>query len=565
MKDKILGLWDGHDAGASIIEGDEIKVAFNEERLTRRKLEVGFPAQSIIACLKYAKISPQDIKIIAATTSDFSKTLTRLIPSLKERYYLIRRRKAIPPFLSFQKGLKYRLTELKPNRLTVALSKSHLISQLHKLGFQGFQFFLVDHHLAHAAKCLCSGFKKGLSISIDGVGDGLSASVNLFNKDRLERIGVIDACNSIGIFFEHVTNLLNMRELEDEGKVMALADFAYPIPGDENPMLDLFKVSGMNVEAKISTSRMYLILKKILWQTSTEQFARMAQDALEYFLVELFQNCLKETGEEYLCWSGGVASNIKANQNIRHLSGVKDWFVFPHMGDGGLAIGAALYINLQINKISTYRFNNFYLGEEYSNDEIEKSLREYNLSYKKEDDIYFKVANLLAEENVVFWFQGRMEIGPRALGNRSILARADSNICKNLLNLSIKKRVWYQPFCPSILEEDVQEYLSDLTHHPDKFMTMGYSIKKEKREKLTAISNIDGSCRPQILGNENPGFKALLEAYRRLTGEGIILNTSFNQHGEPIVSSPKDAIQTFLRTKASYMAIGDFLIHEKKA
>jgi len=559
----ILGIWDGHDAGAAIIEGDVIKVAFNEERLSRRKLEVGFPTLSIKACLDYLKITPKEIKAVAATTSDFSKTLTRILPSLKEKYYLIRRRKIIPRQMLFQKNLKYFLTEFGPSPLSNIFSDLNLKGQLNRLGFENYRLYMVNHHLAHAATCFCSGFEKGLSISIDGVGDGLSGTVNLFNQGKMEKVAEIPARDSLGIFFEHVTNLLNMRELEDEGKVMALADFAYPVPPAENPMLELFEVSGMRIKAKVPTSRMKQVLEKILWKSPTEQFARMAQDALEHFLVQWFENCLRETGDTKLCWSGGVASNIKANQKIRHLPQVKDWFVFPHMGDGGLAIGAALYVNSKLNGVAKYQFKDVYFGREYANEEIQKALKQKSLNFTREENIAEKAAKLLAEEKIVFWFQGRMELGPRALGCRSILAKADSKKCKDDLNLKIKKRVWYQPFCPTLLEENIADYIADFTHRPDRFMTMGYSVKPGLKEKFEAVVNVDGSCRPQMLGKENPRFRALLEAYRKLTGESIILNTSFNQHGDPIVENPAQAVGTFLKTGNKCMAIGDFLVTAK--
>ncbi|MFH1386600.1 MAG: carbamoyltransferase C-terminal domain-containing protein [bacterium] len=554
---KILGIWDGHDAGAAIIERDEIKVAFNEERLSRRKLDVGFPTLAIKACLDYLKLSPQEIDVVATTTSDLSKTLTRFFPSLKEKYYLIRRRQSTPRFMLFQKQIKYLLTEFGPNPITTDLSNWQIKKELAKLGFANYQYYMVDHHLAHAATCFCSGFNKGLALSIDGVGDGLSASVNRFSHGKIERLEAIGAKDSLGIFFEHVTNLLNMRELEDEGKVMALADFAYDL--NANPMLELFTVEGMKIKAAVPTSKMKSILEKILWATPAEQFARMAQDALEHFLIKWVENCLRETGEAQISLSGGVASNIKANQKIRRLPQVKDWFVFPHMGDGGLAIGAALYINSKLNNVANYKFDNIYFGKDYSNEEIETALKQKGLKYSKEADIAAVAAKLLAEENIVFWFQGRMELGPRALGNRSILAKADSEKCKNDLNLKIKKRVWYQPFCPTLLEENIQDYISDYSHQPDRFMTMGYSVKADLKNSLKAVVNVDGSCRPQMLGKENPKFRKLLEAYQKLTGQSIILNTSFNQHGEPIVESPANASETFIKTKNKYLAIGDFL------
>jgi len=556
----ILGIWDGHDAGAAIIEDNKIKIAVNEERLTRKKLDVGFPRESIKCCLNYLKIKPRDIDLIAASTDDFSKTLTRVFPTLKDRYYVLRRRKKYPKFARWQKNLKYKLTEIGSSYPTRKISEKILKKSLDKMGFDNYKLKIFDHHMAHAAGAgFCSDFKKSLVITIDGVGDGASGSINIFDKGNLERISTISSKDSLGIFFEHVTNLLGMRELEDEGKVMALSDFAYEIPDKKNPMLEFFEVKNLDINAKYSSTRMWIELREILWHTSSEQFAWMAQTTLERNLVNLFSNAIEKTGLKDVAWCGGVASNIKANMKIRQLTDINKWFVFPHMGDGGLALGAALLLNFEENGIRNYKFNDAYLGPEYTQGEIEDALKKNKMDYTYEKNIESHIADLIDEDKIVFLYQGRMEFGPRALGNRSIIAPSSSLDSKNDLNLKIKKRVWYQPFCPTILEEDADKIFIDYDY-PDHFMTMGFMVRKEYRDEMAAVTNVDGSARPQMLGDENQRYKKILKEIKKKTGFAAVLNTSLNMHGYPIVNTPEEAIDLMKKTKSHHMAIGDFLV-----
>jgi len=249
---------------------------------------------------------------------------------------------------------------------------------------------------------------------------------------------------------------------------------------------------------------------------------------------------------------------------IKDLPELKRWFVFPHMGDGGLAIGAALWVNYELNGVKNCNLNNIYLGPEYSEDEIKKSIKyvKRKVKFEERDDIAKFFGDLIANKNFALWYQGRMEIGPRALGNRSILAPAFSMEIKDELNLHIKKRNWFQPFCPSLLKEEAEKFFSDVKGY-DKFMTMGYRTRPEVRERVKAVINIDGSARPQMLEDENQKYRELIEQVKKNTGDGIILNTSFNLHGEPIVCTPKDALETMIKTKTGYMALGNFFIELK--
>ena len=557
----ILGIWDGHDSGAALIRDNKIEVAFNEERLTRRKLEIRFPEHSVRQCLKHLNLPPSEIKHIAVSSYDFSKTLARIFPATKEDYYLIRRRKKSPGRLStLKKKAKYIVTELGPSSLTKRISELCLRKSLRALGFRDFAIHLVDHHRCHAAAAaFCSGFDDALVITIDGIGDALSGTISTLSEKGLSCITDISGKHSLGIFFEHVTNLMNMRELEDEGKVMALANYAYPIPDGENPLLDLIEIKGLNVRCKYSTLRMYGELRKMLWQYPSEQFAYMAQRTLEVKIVDLVKNAIAATGHTRVALAGGVFSNIKVNMLIRTLPEVKDCFVFPHMGDGGLALGAALAANYELKGITSYQLNDVFFGMDYTDDEIRAALDASGLEYSHHDSIEKEAAQLIAQGHIIFWFQGRMEYGPRSLGHRSILALPNSKRIRDLLNLRLKMRVWYQPFCPTMLEEDASVYLEDYDS-PNRFMTMGYMVKDGYRDELEGVLSVDGSCRPQVVRANEPCLGMLLSTLKALTGRGVVLNTSFNIHGEPLVCSPQDALNTLKKTRNDYLVIGNYLV-----
>jgi len=558
----ILGIWDGHDSGAALLEGDKILFAINEERLTRRKLEIAFPEKAIEACLRFTNLSPQDIHQIGISTYDFAKTLARIFPSFKEEYYLIRRRKKTPKgFTYLKKKTKYKLTEYAPNRLYRFISEKCLRNKLKQLGFKDFQLHFLNHHLCHAASAaFCSGYDQCLVLTIDGIGDALSGTISTYRDKKLNLISSISGKDSLGIFFEHVTNLMNMRELEDEGKVMALANYAYPIDDNENPLMEFFHIEGINIKAKYSTLQMYNRLKKILWKYPSEQFAYMAQRLLEVKIVELVENAVKQTELNKVALSGGVFSNIIVNMRIMDHPLIEECYVFPHMGDGGLALGAAMLANYEINNISFYNLSNLFFGSEYTEDEIKNTLEQHKLQFKYVKDIWKEAAKLITQGNIVLWFQGRMEVGPRALGARSILALPDSEKIKDKLNLSLKKRVWYQPFCPTMLHEDATYFLQNYNSKPNRYMTMGYTVKEELRDKMKGVISIDGACRPQILDNNEIAYEKLLYEIKNVTGYGVILNTSFNIHGDPIVCSPEDAVETLIKSKADYLAIGNYIV-----
>ncbi len=563
----ILGLWDGHDSGAALIKDDKIIYAANEERFTKRKLEVKFPYNSIHAALRFAGITPFDIKAVAFPTLEFTKTLSRVFPAQKEAYYQFRRRKMPKPrFEQLMHYQKYFMTGIGVLPLCSAISKSSISNSLRSMGFRDFKLYPVDHHRAHAATAaFTSGMKSALVVTLDGLGDGKSGTVSAFENNDLKLLKSIPARDSIGIFYEQVTNILGMRELEDEGKIMAMADFSYPFKYSENKLKEFFAVEGTSIKARYGPISQYKALGRLSWSTPREQFAYMAQQVLEETLQKYFENLSKEYRFDSIAISGGTMSNVKANMRIREKGLFKRHYIFPHMGDGGIALGAAMQVNYELNGISTYPFDDAYLGNSYSDTEIEEVLKK-NKAFDFYPDKYKArhAAELITDDNYLFWFQGRMEYGPRALGNRSIVAKSGSDDVKDRLNLYVKKREWFQPFAPSMLADDASKLLNGAAER-NRFMTMAYRVKEEHRALMKSAVHVDMTARPQMVGEENKSYMDLLKNVKRKLGYGVILNTSLNIHGMPIAMTPDDVIRAAKETGTRYLFMGNYFVENTAA
>ena len=564
----VLGIWDGHDSGAALLQEGRLRFAVNEERLTRRKLEVRFPTRSVDACLTDAGLTAGQVDVVAISTFDPAKTIGRWWRGSKERYYAVRRRQARPgPLSELTRGLKYRTTEWPPGPGFKTLSRLALRQPLARQGLSRADLRLVGHHEAHAAAAAwAADFAPCAVLTIDGVGDGLSSTISIFRDGRLERVAASTARSSLGVFFEHVTSLLNMRELEDEGKVMALADYAAPIADQDNPLLSWMRVRDGVIETRRAGHGLRGALGRIQWRYPNEQFAYLAQRVVEHTCVALARDAVRLTGLSRLALAGGVMSNIRATRRIRLMPEVKEVYVFPHMGDGGLAVGAAVVAASAAGEPIDLDLARLDLGPGFSPAAIAAALRAAGFPVHPVDGLASRVADALADGRIVMWFQGRMEYGPRALGNRSVLARPDRPDLRDRLNIVLKRRVWYQPFCPSMLESEAGRLLADWTGGRNHHMTMAYEVSACFRHRLAGVMSVDGTCRPQLVPDEEPGeFAELLREARARWSVGAVLNTSFNIHGEPIVCSPEEAIDVFLRSGADALAIGPFFVERPAA
>jgi carbamoyltransferase len=567
----ILGVHDGLDAGAVLIDKGKIITAVNEERFTRRKNDVGFPFNSIKYVLN--NVNPEDIGAVAIAWISGAALIRRFFPFFEDKRRLIWRREIPEPSDITLRllNLAYFFHNQKPKILWNNLGKTTkfiLNKKLSKVGIKSKKIFFIDHHMCHASSAYyTSGFDPCLIITLDGSGDGLCGSICIGENGEIERMKEFSANSSLGVFFGAVTFSLGMKYSEDELKVMSLAPYSKPIEIEE--LKKIVNIKNGKLYSSFSTKNEFLlsnwIRKHILSKYSKEELAYATQKHLEDCVLEIIKNNIEEFDIHKIALSGGIFSNVILNMKISQLPFVKDMFVFPHFSDGGLAAGAALFLD---NKLygghNKNQIDNIYLGSSFSNQEILNEIKNHNgVTYEERNDISEYVGELIANENIVLWFQDKMEYGPRALGNRSILSPAWNVKLKDEINLNIKKRPYFQPFAPTILEEDAEKLLENFKFS-NKFMAIACYASEKFRKDIKAVTHIDGTTRPQILGNENKKYEKLIKTIKKKTGYGIILNTSFNLHGYPIVCNPKDAIDAFLLSKTKFLAIGNYFVENLK-
>jgi len=552
----ILGIWDGHDSGVALIQDSSVRFAANEERYTRRKLDVGFPRHALEACLTTCRAS--DVRLVAISTCDVARTISRLFPASARRYYKIRRRLGKQPIsYQFERTLKGLLTRFPPNSVTRAVSRTVHRRALREFGIGDVPIVQVPHHVCHAATAaMTCSLEPVLVVTLDGVGDAVAGTVGVYSHGEWSPLATIPCSSSLGLFYEHVTTLLNMRELEDEGKVMAMAAYAPPI--SSAPLQGLFEISDLRIRARHSGHRLYRHLAREHWSLPAEQFACAAQRTVERAAAALMTNAVARTTCRRVAVSGGLFANVKLNMLLRALDDVDSLYVFPHMGDGGLALGAALEAAREHAGLRRVQLDITRLGPSLSAHECEEALRCHGLPFERPNSPASRAAQLIANRQVVAWCGGEMEYGPRALGHRSILARADDPSLKDELNSRFKRRSWYQPFCPSMLAGEAPDHLvcPDVEHN--RWMTMAHQVRLGARQRLEAVCHVDGTCRPHFVEpNEAPLVDLLLEL-RRLVGIGVVLNTSFNLHGEPLVRTAEDACRAFVQSGLEHMILGPF-------
>ena len=567
--DAVIGVWDGHDAGVALIVDGQVVLALNEERLSGRKLDVGLPIRALAAVR--AVIGNRRVAW-APCTSDPAKTLTRIFPGMKENYYRLRRRLEPPGALhGLKQRAKYRLTQWPTGNILRSNARRWFASALE---VPAVDVFLVDHHEAHAASAAYwpDWGTDALMVTLDGIGDGESGSVWAWSNadSSLRKLVSIPGSASFGLFFEHVTNELQMRPLEDEGKVMALATYAANTPANSNPFLKWFSLipgrDGLPVlRCSIHPTDMAREVAKVVWCTPREQVSKMAQQTLEMLVPQFFAILAAGTGLHAFGYSGGVASNIKVNRLIRTLPGIERLEVCPAMGDGGLALGSAMSVWRKVTGQRPRPFKDFRLGTDRGDlgASAERIAAATGAELLRPQDIAHAAAERVAAGEIVMWAQGRMELGARALGARSIVARADSVAARDDLNLRLKRRVWFQPFCPSILASEAPGLLADYRGARDVnyHMTMGFSTTPHGRAALAGATGPDGSCRPQMVA-ENPSepWYRLLARVKELTGTGAVINTSLNMHGKPMSDDADGVVEAWLESGVQHLALGSALL-----
>jgi carbamoyltransferase len=549
-----------HDASACLIKDGVVIAAAQEERFNRDKYSPVFPIQSINFCLQQAGITSLDLDHIAFYEKMYLK-FERTILSHVEGF----------PF-TFKNFLETMPLWLK-DRLVVPLYIKDELTYNKKIWF-------VKHHLSHAASSFfLSKFDEAAILTVDGVGEYASATYGYANGTQIDIHKEISYPHSLGLLYSIVTAFLGFRVFSGEGKVMALAEFGKPLYMNEFEKLIEVKEDGsfrinqeyfsFNRGEKMHNEKFIELFGEERSEDGPitqkhKDIAASLQKITEEIVLKMANHVHQVTKSKNLCLAGGVFLNVTANSRILNETPFENVYIQPAAGDAGSAIGCALYLYHSIlkNDKRTPLINSS-LGPSYSNSQIEIILKNKRLKFTKTNsslEMNQKLAQLLSEGKVVAWFQGRMEFGPRALGNRSILADPRSPTMKDWLNLTIKHREDFRPFGASVLREKVSEVFD--FDHDSPYMLYVANFKKEYSESYPAVTHINGTSRIQtVTENENPKYYQLISEFYKLTGVPMVLNTSLNDT-EPIVCTPQSAIELFMRTKMEYLAIEDYIVEK---
>jgi len=590
-----------HDSAACLIRDGEIVAAAQEERFSRKKHDPRFPINVVKYCIKEGGIHPQEIDYIAFYDKPFLK-FERILET-----YLNFAPKGIRSFsMSMPIWIKEKL--LLPKMLNKELNSTFGLLKKDRIRWET-RLLFPEHHQSHAASAFFpSPFERAAVLTIDGVGEWTTTSAGVGKDNELHLLYEIHFPHSLGLLYSAFTYYTGFKVNSGEYKVMGLAPYGEPKYTNliYEHLIDL-KEDGsftMNMEyfnyctgLTMTNGRFDKLFGAPPRKPETKltqremDLARSVQDVTEEVVRRMVRFLKKETGEKNLCLAGGVALNCVANGKILTEGFFENIWIQPAAGDAGGSLGAALAVwhqylgkeRINIKKIDS--MNGAYLGPSYSNDYIEHFLYKNNISFVKLDEpnLIDKVAHLLASEKVIGWFQGRMEFGPRALGARSIIGDARSPKMQSVMNLKIKYRESFRPFAPSVLREKMAEYFE--LDHDSPYMLLVAPVKKERcidisrerkdlwginllnvsRSDIPAVTHIDYSARIQsVHENLNPRYYRLIRKFEERTGCAVIVNTSFNIRGEPIVCSPEDAYRCFMRTEMDYLVLEDFILDKRK-
>jgi carbamoyltransferase len=578
----ILGINAYHgNASAALVCDGKLIAAVEEERFNRVKYAAGFPSAAIRYCLKEAGITLSDIDHVAVPRNPYARLATKL-------WYAVR----MPSFARERARVLSKFTGI-PEALAQAFDAdaARIKATFHR----------VEHHQAHlASSFFVSPFEEAALLSADGLGDFASSMWGMGRGNRMEIADAIAFPHSLGLYYSAVTQYLGFLKFGDEYKVMGLA--AYGEPENMEAFREIVRFSPNGGELGFRLGLEYFthhrtgpemswaeadktpVLGTLFSRTMgqrlggparlpeqpLEQRHRNLAAALQARLEEVYLGMLKKlaqkTRTKAVCLSGGVAFNCVANGKIFDQTPFEKVYVHPAAGDGGLSVGAAFYVwNQLMGRPRSFVMEHAYWGPAYSLEEMRAAIQAsavpeggYCLSELDEPELMRRAAATIAEGKILGWYQGRAEWGPRALGNRSIVADPRRPEMKEILNERIKHREIFRPFAPSILAERTGEWFEK--SHPSPFMTLAYSVRPEKRHKIPAPTHVDGTGRLQTVTAEaNPRYHALIAEFEKQTGVPVVLNTSFNDN-EPIVCRPEEALDCFLRTRMDALVLGNYLI-----
>jgi carbamoyltransferase len=576
---KILGISDHFTSGAAVIIDGRVAAAVNEERLARKKMVMGFPRKSIAEVLRIAGVKPGELDHVAVASEwghflndyvDFSNGVFGVDEGVVRTLFF-----SAGSHLSFLRSKVPILERLYYDlrQPSFARRRSKIAEVLRDEFDITCPLEFCSHHFAHAAGAYyASGFEDGLMVTLDGAGDGHSSHVYEVTGGKWRHLHAVPSFDSVGDYYGYVTQISGFKAGKHEGKITGLAAYGKPAYREIFDHFICYNEAGSMVNA--GNCFRFAAIKKLLAALpndfSKQDLAATVQSVTEDICAKYVAHWMKKTGQQNIGLAGGVLANVKVNQRIHEIAGVKSVFVYPAMSDEGIAAGAALIRWSELNpeaKPSGGRcFDHVYLGPEFSEREVAAALDAEGVEYSRPDESAGAIAKLVSEGYVVARFAGRMEYGPRALGNRSILCRPDEPSVNDWLNKRLK-RTEFMPFAPTALAEDADQYFTGLDGCRDtaRYMTITFDCTDLMKRSCPGVVHVDGTARPQLVSEaDNPSYYRILKEFKRQTGLSCFVNTSFNIHEEPIVCTPQDAIRAFKDGHLDFLAIGPYLVKNPK-
>jgi len=555
-----------HDSGAALVRDGKLIAAGEEERFNRKKHDSDFPKLAVEYCLKEAGITIDQVDYIGFYEKPlvkFNRILESILATWPRSYKAWL--KAVPLWLT------HRLNISSDIQKQLGCDKDILYCQ---------------HHLSHAASAfLVSPFEEAAIITADGVGEWTTTAWGVGRGSQMDMMKEMRFPHSVGLLFSAITAYLGFRVNDAEWKVMGLAPYGKPT------YVDKFReIVDIRDDGSIRLNLDYFAHAYSTTDTINEKWADLfgqpqnkseseltefhrdiahsGQKIVEEIMVKMATHVHRETGMKNVCIAGGVGLNCVANWRILKESGFKDIFIQPAAGDSGGALGTAFYIyNTVLGNPRNFRMEHACWGPQFSDAQIKETLRQVEATYETvpdENQLVDKTARMIADGKVVAWFQGRMEFGPRALGSRSLLADARSERMKDTINAKVKFREAFRPFAPAVLKERAHEYFDMPPGMEAPYMLLVPKVLPDKHAVIPAVTHQDGTGRVQTVTNEQNGlYYRLIKRFGELTGVPVVINTSFNVRGEPIVCTPRDAYNTFVNTGIDVLVMGNYILTEK--
>jgi carbamoyltransferase len=582
-----------HDAAAALLRDGQLVAAAEEERFSRIKHDFAFPRNAINFCLESGGIRSEELDYVVFFEKPFRK-LDRILMTVLQTY---------------PQSWKV----FRESMITWMIDKLWVASTLeHELNIPREKVLYCDHHLSHAASAfLCSPFEEAAILTVDGVGEWVTGTWGSGQGTHIRIHKEMHFPHSLGLLYSAFTAFLGFEVNEGEYKVMGMAPYGQPRYVDK-----VWKLIQRNADGSFALNMEYFCFHRSTERTFNDRFVELMgtprppemhfftpdtgypsyfgekpanydelgrinqhyadiaasiQKVTEELLLGMAQNLYRETGKKKLCIAGGVGLNSVANARILRETAFEEIYVQPAAGDGGGALGAALWAwNTLLGKPRTFVMENAYWGKSYGDGEIRSFLEENNIPYRHVPDdnlLYDEVAARLQQGKVIGWFQGRFEWGPRALGSRSIIADPRSTAMKDVVNTKIKFREPYRPFAPSVLAEAAERYFdlpAAVQHYPARYMLYVVPVRPNHHATLPAITHVDGTGRLQtVFKDQSPRYYSMIERFGQATGVPVVLNTSFNLRGEPIVNTPANAFSSFSKSEMDSLILGNFVVDKK--